>query len=442
MERPNGRSGGQIAADLARAGKALAKTIKAAMAGGLKAAALTAAKEYAPELIKLAVCILIVLIVIPLVVVSALPNIFFGFDTAKLSSVSQMTRQARAIGTEYFNLEQFENTEIDSVITSIVSTYTESEQPVDRIAVVNNFAEDDLLWFIAIISVENNQDLSAMNASELREMSISRLTYGAYLNDGALTIVISKLDPENWMMQLGFTEKEKNWARTLYKTLSESGALEKYAESFAGYGISYAGDSFSGSYVHGSSHGDAIDISGFSDPGTKNAHDLAAYTIQAWENNWGYVWGTFGTVLTESLFDYKLGQYPEGVGNYEAFIRENWLNRRTADCIGLIKGYGWFDAESQAIQYGTNGMPDYGANQMHAVSIASGMEHGDISTMPEIPGLCLWKDGHAGVYIGGGYAIEAMGTKYGVVKTAVADRGWAEWYMLPYISYGSTGGEE
>ena len=33
----------------------------------------------------------------------------------------------------------------------------------------------------------------------------------------------------------------------------------------------------------------------------------------------------------------------------------------------------------------------------------------------------LWKSGHAGVYIGGGYAIEAMGTSKGVVKTKVSD---------------------
>lgn len=441
MESNNGRSGGQIAADLARAGKALSKIIKAAASGGIKGAAIAAAKEYAPELIKIAVCILIVLIVIPLVVVSALPNIFFGFNTTSLTSVSQMTRQAKAVGAEYFNLEQFENTEIDSVITSIVSSYTEEGQTIEHIAVVNNFTDDDLLWFIAILSVANNQDLSAMNVSELREMSISRLTYGAYMYNGTLTIVISKIEAESWMTQLGFTAQEKNWARTLHKTLLESGALEKYADSFAVAGTSYAGDTFSGSYVHGNSHSDAIDISGFSNPATKNAHDLAAYAIQAWENNWGYVWGTFGTVLTQSLFDYKLEQYPEGVGNYEAYIRENWLNRRTTDCIGLIKGYGWLDTDTLTIQYGTNGMPDLGANQMHAVSIASGMEHGDISTMPEIPGLCLWKDGHAGVYIGDGYAIEAMGTKYGVVKTAVADRGWTEWYMLPYISYGNTGDE-
>lgn len=47
----------------------------------------------------------------------------------------------------------------------------------------------------------------------------------------------------------------------------------------------------------------------------------------------------------------------------------------------------------------------------------------------------LWKEGHAGVYIGGGYAIEAMGTQYGVVKTEVDGRGWEGWGKLPFLEY-------
>lgn len=62
-------------------------------------------------------------------------------------------------------------------------------------------------------------------------------------------------------------------------------------------------------------------------------------------------------------------------------------------------------------------------------------DYGTVSTMPEIPGLMLWKSGHAGVYIGGGYAIEAMGTSKGVVKTKVSDRNWQGWGKLPYIDY-------
>ena len=65
----------------------------------------------------------------------------------------------------------------------------------------------------------------------------------------------------------------------------------------------------------------------------------------------------------------------------------------------------------------------------------SNTNYGTVSSMPEIPGLMLWKSGHAGVYIGGGYAIEAMGTRKGVVKTEVSGRGWQGWCKLPYIDY-------
>ena len=70
------------------------------------------------------------------------------------------------------------------------------------------------------------------------------------------------------------------------------------------------------------------------------------------------------------------------------------------------------------IQYGTHGMPDIGANQMYY----NAKESGPISTMPDIPGLAVWHEGHIGVYIGGGQVVEAMGTKYGVVKTELAGR--------------------
>ena len=135
--------------------------------------------------------------------------------------------------------------------------------------------------------------------------------------------------------------------------------------------------------------------------------------------------------MTESLLTYKVSQYPDGVGNHEDIIRTNWLGGRTADCVGLIKGYGWLSPETMTIDYGTHGMPDIGANQMYY----NAKESGPISTMPDIPGLAVWHEGHIGVYIGNGQVIEAMGTRYGVVKTELADRGWTHWLKVPYISY-------
>ena len=191
------------------------------------------------------------------------------------------------------------------------------------------------------------------------------------------------------------------------------------------------GGSYDGSFIAGGDRSIELDISTFANPTTKNATDLVTYAVHAWESGWGYVWGTYGNVLTESLLAYKVSQYPDGVGNHENFIRAHWLGGRTTDCVGLIKGYSWLSPETMTIDYGTHGMPDIGANQMYYTA----RESGPISTMPDIPGLAVWHEGHIGVYIGGGQVIEAMGTRYGVVKTELAKRNWTHWLKIPYINY-------
>lgn len=191
------------------------------------------------------------------------------------------------------------------------------------------------------------------------------------------------------------------------------------------------GDTFSGEYLRGDGASIELNISAFTDPYTKNNFDLVAYSVSAWENGWGYVWGTCGWVLTDSLFQSKLAQYPEGVGNYEDFIRENWLGGRTTDCVGLIKGYGWLDIETMSVGYAINGMPDIGADSMYYNATVKG----DMSSMPDTPGLAVWHEGHIGVYIGNGEVIEAMGTRYGVVKTQLSERSWTAWLEVPYITY-------
>ena len=180
-----------------------------------------------------------------------------------------------------------------------------------------------------------------------------------------------------------------------------------------------------------------IDSTHFVDCRTKNNLDLVQWAISAYEAGWGYVMGTYGQVLTADLLEAKLQQLPDAISPYEDFIRANYLGVRTADCMGLIKGYSWYDPETGNISYGTNGMPDVSADQVYA----NATEKGPISTMPEIPGLIVHATGHVGVYIGNGYVIEAMGTRYGVVKTRVASRNWTGWCKNPYINYVEEGEE-
>lgn len=204
-------------------------------------------------------------------------------------------------------------------------------------------------------------------------------------------------------------------------------AIQEVYTRIAGKG----GENYEGSFLRGNNPSVELDVSAFTDPSTKNAHDLVAYATHTWESSWGYVWGPYGNVLTESLLDYKLQQYPDGVGKYEDFIRANWLDGRATDCVGLIKGYGWLDPDTLTFQYGANGMPDIGANTMYQNATV----RGPISTMPDTPGLAVWMDGHIGVYIGNGEVIEAINTKIGVVKTQLAGRGWSRWLEVPYINY-------
>ena len=174
-----------------------------------------------------------------------------------------------------------------------------------------------------------------------------------------------------------------------------------------------------------------ISTAGYIDPRTENTLDLVPGAMSASSGGGGAVWGTYGQVLTRSLYKAKAEQYPDEVGGYADFIEEHWIGGRTADCIGLIKGYGWFDPETGKIEYGTNGMPDIGADTMYS----NAEEKGAIDTIPEIPGLAVWHEGHIGIYIGNGQVIHASGTKAGVIQTPIGHRGWTPWLKIPYITY-------
>ena len=155
-----------------------------------------------------------------------------------------------------------------------------------------------------------------------------------------------------------------------------------------------------------------------------------------WAKKWvgmPYWYGCVCYECTQDLLTRKTRQYPKHyisnrTARYKADIAgDKWAS----DCIGLAKGYMWWDAEKGGVRYAVNGCPDMSANGM----LEKATVKGDIKNLPETPGIMLWMNGHAGVYIGGGWAIEERGFNYGCVKTKVADRPWKKWYRLPGLTY-------
>lgn len=140
-----------------------------------------------------------------------------------------------------------------------------------------------------------------------------------------------------------------------------------------------------------------------------------------------YWYGTFGQTGTADLYAYKRKQYPQYYKSWNDFPTQ--YGKRVHDCVGLIKGYLWSDTATSKPVY--NSKQDTSANGMLSVC----KEKGKISTMPDMPGVLVFMNGHVGVYIGGGEVIEARGHEHGVVKTKLKSRPWVNWGKCPWITY-------
>lgn len=155
----------------------------------------------------------------------------------------------------------------------------------------------------------------------------------------------------------------------------------------------------------------------------KTGEGLAEYAISQIGNPYWY--GTWGQTATERLWVQKAGQYPTQYtsARHKTMVNRGDIGKKVHDCSGLIKAY-LMDGKYQASL-------DYSADSFKT---AAG-EKGDISTIPEIVGLGVWKSGHIGVYIGGGEVVEAIGFAKGVQRTKLADRPFKLWLNIPCIEY-------
>lgn len=160
-----------------------------------------------------------------------------------------------------------------------------------------------------------------------------------------------------------------------------------------------------------------------------------------------YMWGTFGSPVTESIIAQKAGQYPTSYNTTKqsalrALIGKGYFG---FDCVGLIKGllWGWVGDKSKTYggaTYESNNVPDISADTMITKCSGVSTDFNDI-----VAGEAVWMKGHIGVYIGNGKVIESTSSwSSGVQITALGNIGtisglnsrkWEKHGKLPYIEY-------
>lgn len=158
-----------------------------------------------------------------------------------------------------------------------------------------------------------------------------------------------------------------------------------------------------------------------------------------------YVYACFGAPLSESNKNRYMG--PNSIYDYNRQpSRANKIRNASADtfgfdCVNLIKGilWGWNGNVNHiygGATYGSNGCPDTNANGMfwdHCYDQSS-----DFSNI--IPGEFVWMEGHIGVYIGDGLAVECTPIwNDGVQITAVGNIGRKNGYATrTWTSHGKS----
>ncbi len=165
----------------------------------------------------------------------------------------------------------------------------------------------------------------------------------------------------------------------------------------------------------------------------KTGQGAADFAKKVYNEGWKYVYGAHGEMITQEVVDKYRKTFPRMYTDsyYEKTCKA--IGHRGVDCVGLLKAYLWWQGDSKDPKT-TSGVAG-GASAMYGEA----KDKGPMSTMPDEPGIILYRSGHIGIYIGGGYVIDASGVDYGIKKNNKLSK-WTYWFRSPYLKYSGSGG--
>lgn len=241
------KSGLQTAGNLAHLAKALYDIVKAFMQGGWAAAALQALKHYWPQILVIA----LVLLLLPVIIFCCLPMIMFGYESSTDTKISSMTVQAQTVSGYYDNYEAYIDEWVEKIKSTVKNsegtdtetdgTTTETEDTEDtQYEVVISGSKIQKNNFMALHTVTAENDLNAVDEAGVKAFSEKCVSYtvkpmaenteseteSSETTDAGETTDKMLLDihyrtPDEIMEAVGFSDSGKNWYELILKSLEE-----------------------------------------------------------------------------------------------------------------------------------------------------------------------------------------------------------------------------
>ena len=154
------------------------------------------------------------------------------------------------------------------------------------------------------------------------------------------------------------------------------------------------------------------------------AMEIVALFQKALSEKWGYIWGQSGSLWTEARQKSATREQTVKYG-------KKWIGHYVADCSGM---FSWAFKKLGGYMY-------HGSNTMWKsyMTAKGALSKGRRTDGQELkPGTAVFKVSgtnyhHVGLYIGNDTVIEAKGTYYGVVTSAVST--WHAWGEMKGVDY-------
>lgn len=245
-------------------------------------------------------------------------------------------------------------------------------------------------------SLFNESAIMAGLSSEQQEQITNIQNQGQAIEDAITSAGVRSQTIKAQLIYMSYFEDVQNFNAESYANLFAVAPNDSdlIAAINSTYGLDIDYDEFVRTYTFVMNS--TINAFMFTDTGTKNCADLAAWADNAYISGWGYMNGFMG--------------------------EKNETDRiRYADNAGLVLGYLNYSPTDKKFD--------------SAYSTLVYTEQGCIDTMPEVVGIGLFDGSQHGIYVGNGdvvYSSESVGY---VTKEPVSNGSWTSWCTYEGIEY-------